>query len=244
MVHYLGKKFLQIIWAFQARHSKVSTTPFLRNDEFPFIHILEDNWREIREELEQVLKQEQDIPAFHQISPDQARISKGTDWKTFALLVLGVKIDQNRAQCPRTSALLDSIPNLQNAWFSILAPHYHIPPHKGPTKALVRCHLGLRVPQAWERCWIRVDDQKYNWREGKVVMFDDTFEHEVLNDTDEQRVVLFLDVDRPTDNIGALFNRWVLRLIKSSHYFKDPLRNLAAWNRQHPPQTMDLKNLH
>jgi beta-hydroxylase len=62
-------------------------------------------------------------------------------------------------------------------------------------------------------------------------MFDDTYEHEVRNDTDEVRVVLFVDVDRPSDRIGSWFNKTLIMLIRSSAYVQDPLKNVAAWNK-------------
>ena len=140
-------------------------------------------------------------------------------------------VDNCRA-CPATAALLASLPGLLNAWFSILAPGYHIPPHKGPTRALVRCHLGLRVPADYQSCWIRVDQEILHWREGESLLFDDTYEHEVRNDTNEFRAVLFIDIERPMDTVGSWFNAFVLRLMQATHYVQDPLRNLAEWNRR------------
>lgn len=121
---------------------------------------------------------------------------------------------------------------MYTAMFSILKPHYHIVPHKGPTRAVVRAHLGVKVPKNWQKVWIRVDDQVLHWQEGKVLLFDDAYEHEVLNDTDEMRAVLFLDVIRPMDRIGTLFNRILFSLMKASPYVKQPIKNLATWNRK------------
>lgn len=231
IAHRAGKRFLRTIGNFQARHSLIPATPFLPLETFSWIPRLEQSWRDIREEFEQVWQHPEDIPAFHQISPDQARISRGTSWKTYGLTIFGRPVEPNVHDCPRTAAALSEIPGLQNAWFSILAPGYHIPPHRGPTRALVRYHLGLRVPADHAACWIRVDEERRSWREGESLLFDDTYEHEVHNDTDEFRAVLFLDIDRPMDGIGTHFNNGVLRLVQASHYVKDPLRNLAAWNR-------------
>ncbi len=86
------------------------------------------------------------------------------------------------------------------------------------------------MPTDAERCWLRVDDQICHWQEGACLVFDDTYEHEVKNDTDEVRVVLFLDLDRPMDLPGRLLNRLVIAAIRTSAYVKDPLKNLAAWN--------------
>lgn len=231
-VHRSGKRFLHAITEFQARHSLIPSSPFLDNTTFDWVPKLENSSGACREEFDRVWRRPEDIPAFHQISPDQARISTGTSWKTYALYIFGQRVEQNCRKCSRTAAALADIPGLVNAWYSILAPGYHIPPHRGPTRALVRCHLGLRVPADAERCWIRVDEQTTHWREGQVMLFDDTYEHEVLNDTDEYRAVLFIDVERPMDRVGRHFNRAVLRLMEGTHYVKDPIRNLEEWNNR------------
>ncbi len=225
-----GKHALRKVGEFQGRHSRVGTGPVLDNAEFPWVGDLERDWQRIRSELDAVLAHPEDIPAFHQLSPDQQRISKGDNWKTYAFYVYGHRVEDNCAACPFTAALLDRLPGLQNAWFSILAPHYHIPPHRGPTRAVIRCHLPLIVPRERERCWLRVDDRICHWEEGKCLVFDDTYEHEVKNDTDEVRVVLFLDFDRPMDLPGRVLNRLLVAAIRASAYVKDPLANLASWN--------------
>lgn len=228
-----GKHFLRWSGRFQARHSLVPTTPAIDSATFDWVPLLEGAWTGIREELDHLLEHPEDIPAFHQISPDQTRISKGDNWKTFGLYVYGRRVDENCALCPRTSAVLDTLPGLRSAMFSILKPGYRIAPHRGPTRAVIRAHLGLIVPADWRNVWIRVDDQVLHWREGQVMLFDDSYEHEVHNDTDELRAVLFLDIDRPMDWLGRAFNRLVLGLIKASPYVRQPLRNIARWNREH-----------
>lgn len=229
----LGKRLLRWNGRFQARHSLVSVTPIIDNREFDWVSRLECAWREIREELDCLLEHPEDIPAFHQVSPEQRRISQGDNWKTFGFYIYGKRVNQNCDACPRTAAVLDSLPGMRSAMFSILEPHYHIVPHKGPTRAVIRAHLGLKVPREWSNVWIRVDDQVVNWHEGKVLLFDDSYEHEVRNDTDETRAVLFIDIERPMDRVGTLFNRVLLRLIQLSPYVRQPLKNLAAWNREH-----------
>jgi beta-hydroxylase len=228
-----GKRFLRWSERFEARHSRVPTTPVLSTDAFGWVPQLEGAWRDIRAELDHLLEHPEDIPAFHQLSPDQKRISKGDNWKTFGFYVYGKRVDDNCAVCPRTAAALAAIPGMRTAMFSILKPRYHITPHRGPTRAVIRAHLGLKVPADWQRVWIRVDKEILHWHEGKVVLFDDTYEHEVLNDTDETRAVLFIDIDRPMDRLGTLFNRLLLRAMQASTYVRQPLRNIAAWNRTH-----------
>ena len=227
----VAKHFLRWVGGFQGRHSLVSTTPVIANSEFPWVEQLEGAYTQIRKELDSLLEHPEDIPTFHQLSPDQRRISKGNNWKTFAFYVYGKRVDDNCELCPETAAVLDALPGMRTAMFSILAPHYHIPPHKGPTRAVIRAHLGLKVPTDWEKVWIRVDDQILHWKEGEVVLFDDTYDHEVLNDTDETRSVLFIDIDRPMDHIGNLFNTLIVKLIQLSSYVKQPLKNVADWNK-------------
>ena len=229
---YLGKMVMRAADRFLARHSRVPVTPFLANDLFPQARILEDNWQAIRDDLELVLRRPEDIPAFHEMSPDQVRISRGDNWKTYVFYVFGQRIGENCQACPATAALLDRLPNLQNAWFSILAPRYRIPPHRGPTKAVVRCHLGLRVPARAQDCWIRVGGERRHWQAGCCLCFDDTYEHEVGNDTDELRAVLFVDLDRPLDRFAEPCRQALLALLRSSKYVRRPLANLRRWNLQ------------
>ena len=114
-------------------------------------------------------------------------------------------------------------------FFSILAPGKHIPPHRGPYKGLLRCHLALTVPEPADNCWIKVGDQTASWQEGRCMVFDDTYVHQVQNNTDGTRVVLFLDVIRPMRFPGSLLNRILLRLIRLSPFIQDAIKNQRAW---------------
>lgn len=230
MIVRVGEILFRKIEAFQGRHSLVSVAPFIDKNDFECIATLEKGWRKIRAELDAILKAPEDIPSFHQLSPDQSRISKGDNWKMFPLYIFRHRIDENCRLCPDTAKILDDLPGLNNAMFSILAPGYHIPPHKGPSRAVIRGHLALKVPEARERCWLRVDNQTAYWTEGQCLLFDDTYEHEVYNDTDEMRVLLMFDLDRPMDRLGTMVNTLSVGLICTSTYAKEPLKNLKAWN--------------
>ena len=224
-----GRYLLQALDRFLGRQSLIGDAPVFEASWFPWVKTLEDNWRVIRAELDSVLKVREHVPAFHEISPDQERISKGDNWKTFVLYGFGRRAERNSRRCPQTARVLETLPGLQNAWFSILAPGYHIPPHRGVTKGVIRCHLGLIVPEERERCVIRVDNQIRQWEEGKCLLFDDTYEHEVWNNTDQERAVLFLDIERPLRLPGRLVSKALLQALQWTAYVKDARNNLATW---------------
>jgi len=232
IVRRAGRRFIKASADLMARQSLVPERPVHDTAEFPFIAPLEAHWQTIRAELDVLLKDRARLPAFHQISPDQRYISRGDQWKVFILFGFGVASERNCARCPETTRMLRSIPGLQTALFSILAPRYHIPSHRGVSKSLLRAHLGLVIPQQRENCRMRVDDQTVCWEAGKCVVFDDYYRHEVWNDTDEQRVVLLFDFERPMRPLGRFVNALLMWGIKRTAYFKDGERNLRDWDER------------
>jgi ornithine lipid ester-linked acyl 2-hydroxylase len=214
-----------------ARTSSVPTTPILDGKDFPWTRSLEDNWLEIRHELEGVLAYRDDLPAFHEINGDATTI-RDDDWKSFFLYGFGRRAEANCRRCPRTAELVSRVPGMKTAFFSILAPGVHIPPHKGPWKGFVRYHLGLMVPSPAERVGIMVGGQEAHWREGEGLVFDDTYEHHVWNDTDGTRVVLFLDVMRPCRFPGSLVNQAVIQIAALTPFVQDSMRRHRLWERR------------
>jgi aspartyl/asparaginyl beta-hydroxylase (cupin superfamily) len=103
-------------------------------------------------------------------------------------------------RCPRTVAALEQVPlthigrRTPSAFFSRLEPGAHIPPHHGLLNCRIVCHLPLIVPAG---CWLRVGNETRGWEEGKLLMFDDSIEHEAKNPTGELRIVLIFDIWRP-----------------------------------------------
>jgi beta-hydroxylase len=213
------------------RHSRVGNSPFFEPRQFAWVDELEANWQSILKELEVVLNDSDRLPNFQDISKDQRNITQDDKWKTFFLYGYGYKMDKNCARCPDTTKIVEGIPGMFTAFFSILAPGKHIPLHRGPYNGLLRVHLGLVVPEPAERCRIQVGDQIRHWKRGKCLIFDDTYRHQVWNDTTGTRVVLFLDVERPLNARGTLLNRFVLRLIRWSPFIQDARRNHRAWER-------------
>ena len=164
---------------------------------------IERNWIVIRDEMATLLEDHDALPNFQDISKDQIEITDDDRWKTFFLYGFGFEAELGVELCPRTAALMREIPGMTTAMFSILSPRKHILDHRGPYKGVLRYHLGLIVPEDAAACRIRVGDDIRHWEEGKSLIFDDTFNHEVWNDTDETRVVLFVDVMRPLPEPGV-----------------------------------------
>lgn len=102
----------------------------------------------------------------------------------------------NQARCPLTTALLHKIPNVYQAFFSILDPKKSIPAHSGSYLGYLRYHLGLQVPKD-NPPRMRVKDQIHTWEEGRSIVFDDSWEHEVYNESEDIRAVLIVDFLRP-----------------------------------------------
>ncbi|MBA3386217.1 MAG: aspartyl/asparaginyl beta-hydroxylase domain-containing protein [Verrucomicrobiota bacterium] len=227
-----GRKLLRQIQKQLGRASLIGDQPFFSGAHFPWATQLEENWHVIREELDVVLQHRENLPNFQDISPDQKHLAKEDKWKTFFFFAYGLDVPANAARCPRTAALLRKVPGAKTAFFSILSARAHIPAHRGPYKGVVRYHLGLIVPQPETQCRIRVDDTVTHWEEGKSLFFDDTFEHEVWNDTDGLRVVLFMDVLRPVRFPLSIINRAIIKAIAASPFITDAKKNHEAWEER------------
>ena len=224
-----GKRMTRWVSGYQSRQSLVPDTPFVDNGHFPFLKEFEDRWEEIQAEVREVLKFRDILPGFHDVSPDQYRISTADNWKTHFLYGFGKKLETNCKLAPVTADIIERAGKIHTAFFSILAPGYHIPAHTGVTKGILRTHLGLIIPEEHEKCRIRVGDQFMNWENGKVFVIDDFYDHEVWNDSDEERVVLLLDFNRPMRPGGRLVTWLLLNAIKLSAFYQEPKNNLRGF---------------
>lgn len=163
--------------------------------DFPWTQHLVDNWEEIRGEVDQLT--EQWSPTYSAFAEYIEKENKpGMPWKTCILVFFSINNLDACEACPKTYSVLEKIPNVSVVMFSRLDPHAHIPAHEGYTTDVLRCHLGLTVPEP-DKCILRVGDEKRNWREGEVLVFDDTVEHEVWNHGDASRTILMIDTVRP-----------------------------------------------
>ena len=212
------------------RFSSVGDCPLFAPAEFDWIPDLETRWPAIRDELNELLRRRERIPSFHEVSEQQVKITQDDKWKTYWLCAYGRKLVDNCRRCPETARLIEAIPEIKTAFFSILGPRKHIPEHRGPYSGVLRYHLGLVVPRRKELCRIRVASETVHWEEGRSLVFDDTFPHEVWNDTDEERVILFIDFARPLPFLLAVMNEAVIRLFGRSGYIQEIVEKVADWN--------------
>jgi ornithine lipid ester-linked acyl 2-hydroxylase len=227
----IGEAILAPVERFIGKRSLVGDATFFPLERFPWVKHIEDNWTVIREEAERLLEDQAELANFQDISKDQIEITDDDRWKTFFIYGYGFEAKLGVEMCPRTAALMREVPGMSTAMISILSPRKHILDHRGPYKGVLRYHLGLIVPKDAEACRIRVGEDIRHWEEGKSLIFDDTFNHEVWNDTDETRVVLFVDVLRPLPFPESLINRLIVKAIGYSPFVLDAKRNQETWER-------------
>jgi len=212
-----------------ASSSLVSNEPVLDMRAFAWTAMLRDHWADIRDEAIAVALQGEASPSLATISPDHRAIAAVNMWRSFFLWGYSYPIEDNLAQCPKTAAIVARIPHLNSAFFSILAPGTHIPAHRGVTKGLITCHLGLIVPRDGD-VRMRVGDRVVRWAEGETLVFDDTYDHEVWNDTAGTRVVLLIQFERPLKRPGKWIADLFLGIVRRSAFVQEARDNIRSWN--------------
>jgi len=166
---------------------------------------LRENYTVIRDEYINYSKHN-NLKRFSEIDPNQKFTDSGNiPWEILMLRVYNK--DTNKIKhFAKTYSLIKKIPGCSLAMFSVLPPGKKLEQHKGPSMSVLRYHLPLIVPKNNKECFLTVNGEKHIWKENKDVMFDDTFLHSAENNTDESRVVLFLDIKREYNNV---FLDWI-----------------------------------
>ena len=127
-------------------------------------------------------------------------------WSKFYLTWYGTTHESAKRLCPRSVALLSQLKTMNGCMFAILPPGGQLSRHLDPFACSLRYHMGLATPND-DACFISVDGRRHSWRDGEAFLFDETFLHYVRNDTDQYRVILMGDVERPMAWPGRLFNK-------------------------------------
>lgn len=175
---------------------------------FADLQTLTDNWEMIRDEGLALLGEGRIAAATgHNDVGFHTFFKRG--WKRFYLKWYGHPIPSAKAHCPKTTALLDSLPSVHGAMYTFLPAGGRIGRHRDPFAGSLRYHLGLRTPNS-DGCWIEVDGRRASWRDGQAFVFDETYVHEALNETDVDRLILFCDVERPMQPLLRGLNRWMI----------------------------------
>jgi ornithine lipid ester-linked acyl 2-hydroxylase len=208
---------------FKLRHGKA-----LHADKavhFPGSARLEAFWSNILPELQQVLDNGNAVPKFHEVDKANHKISfpDGPAWRTLVLKAYNGWFNGNCKKFPYTCSLLSDMPEVCTVMFSILEPHVHIPAHTGKFSGVWRYHLALQMPETGN-CFMEVNGEKYYWKTGEGILFNDTFLHAVTNDTDAYRIVLFLDVAKKSSRIVRALNNALMYLVRKSPIFRKALK--------------------
>ncbi|MFZ7092715.1 aspartyl/asparaginyl beta-hydroxylase domain-containing protein [Primorskyibacter sp. 2E233] len=166
----------------------------------PELRTLEAEFEVIQSEARAVLAAYGRLPSYHSIDTDVIRTSGRTQrdkrWSVFMLTCFGRTPLAAPALAPKTLELARQIPGIHQAMLSILEPGKNIAAHTGPSRAYLRYHLALMVPDE-NPPRIRLKDKYYTWVEGESVLFDDSWDHEVINESSQIRVILMVDFRRP-----------------------------------------------
>jgi len=167
------------------------TKPWYDPRSFPIVRALERAHEKISREILAL-----EPSGFHR---ESERVRRTGNWNVFFLYEPGRKLLGNCSRCPVTARIIenyDPVPQLAGmAYISKMSPGTHIHAHQGPTNLRLRCHLGIRIPEG--DCGLRVDKETRRWEKGKCIVFDDSYQHEVWNHTEEPRTVLIVDLWHP-----------------------------------------------
>ena len=187
----------------KARH------PIINLDNFHELDEIQNNWEVIREEVVNLYRQryfeltkKPGSQAFYDIG---FRTFFKYGWSRFYLKWYGYTHDSAKKLCPNTVRILEQIPSVNGAMFSILPVNGQLTRHLDPLACSLRYHLGLDTPNS-DDCFINVDGVSYSWRNGKALLFDETYPHYARNDSDQYRLILMCDVERPMNFLGRFIN--------------------------------------
>jgi len=195
--------------------SKTPNTAYLDESHFPEMQVIKNNWQVFREEG---LRLRQD-GATHGVVTENTDIAFHSfykrGWKSFYITWYGHPLPSAERLCPRSVELLRQVPTIRGALFANLPAGAFLGRHRDPFAGFVRYQLGLDTPNS-DDCWIRVDGEKRSWRDGEVLIFDETYVHDASNFTDKDRLILFCDVERPVAAPMRPLNRAFLSLVMGS----------------------------
>jgi len=167
---------------------------FVDTSQFQWVRHIEENAPTIIVEIEQFLAEN-----INHMAPYFSRtlVAVPEKWKTMGFISWNRRNRNNCALCPRTLEVMNQIPGLISVGISLLEPEAEILPHRGDTTAVLRGHLGLKIPSKLPECGFEAGGEQLSWEEGKVILFNDACEHRAWNKTPHSRCILQFDVIKP-----------------------------------------------
>ena len=205
----VGGNMFNSFWQRTAFHvNSVKSKPFWELKETKIGYLLKrirNNWKRIRKEALWALNSN--------LYKNQSEMIRDTgNWKVFQLYNLGKRVDENCLYAPVTCNFIQEIPQIAHnrrgiVKFSAMASGTHVFPHSGPSNLRLRAHLGLDVPEgntdisiaAASSSRIRVLNEYRDWKDGEMLIFDDSFDHEVWHFGPQNltRLILIIDMWHP-----------------------------------------------
>jgi beta-hydroxylase len=187
--------------------SEVENKPYIRVSNFPKLSLLRDNWQTIRNEALD-LEREELIKGSDKYNDVGFNSFFRRGWKRFYLKWYDDFHPSAKKYCPKTIELIQQVPQIKAAMFAVLPAGSELLQHRDPYAGSLRYHLGLITPNS-EKCHILVDGQRYVWKDGEDVLFDETYIHWAENKTNVDRIILFCDVERPVKTMfGRAWNKF------------------------------------
>jgi len=223
-----GKAIRDPVNRFLASQSLVGDSPVIDSSLVPGLNEVAHEWRAMRDEIEPLMIERVDIPPLGKISPDHRRIASTSAWKSFFFQGYGFHSQANEARCPRVVDAIGRIPGVVVAFLSIMEPGTHVPRHRGLTKSWLNCHLPLILPNDGKRCEIAINDEIRQWSEGEWLVFDETYPHEVWNESSQPRVMLLLQVQRQMKWAGRAATRAIYHAVRRSPFVGDVRKAVGA----------------
>lgn len=166
------------------------------------------NRKKLIENFPQLLSEAEKAKDYFRQMKNEPLFSEVADegWKRFHLKWYGGIDPLAKKLCPITCSILESLPEVKTGMFSLLEPKSQIKPHYGFTKMVLRYHLGITTPNS-DECFLDVNGSRYAYKDGEDIVFDDTRLHFVENNTLKKRLILHLDIERPTTGPLRLLNK-------------------------------------
>lgn len=177
------------------------TSPY---DIFPEARELEKDFSKVKAEVENLINLSRPRK-YGEFDPERAA-EVSNDWKIYYAKFMGAINAEAIQLLPTVTAFAARTPRVANVVVSVLEPRVNLKAHAGTSGGFVRYHLSLEVPKV-NPPHIRVDQERYTWKEGESIILDDTFDHEVYNECDERRIVLIVDIFRPMNRFLDGINR-------------------------------------